>query len=209
MKAYSFLLILTFVSTACKKDDAPEPLHVRFNPVALEYVQLNPSRYYIYKDSATSGIDSVVVTRSNLATVLIPASNTTGFFTIPVHNQEQFQLVFSKFRNSVSQEWLKLNAYASIGNNLPFVSVDSSGLLLTEQDGTYVFAYPDVVYPTMTVEGQIYNNVIKTFSTFGGDTSNTYFKDATYYWAKGIGIIKREIKTYGGSVKTQTLLRHN
>jgi hypothetical protein len=59
---------------------------------------------------------------------------------------------------------------------------------------------------TMTVEGTNYQNVLVFDNGFEGDINNPYYRKATYYWAKGVGIIKRTIITTGGLVRTSTLV---
>lgn len=62
---------------------------------------------------------------------------------------------------------------------------------------------------TITVEGKIYNNVVVTINENGLDISNPAYQKTVYYWANGVGIIKRTTITTGGVAKTYTLLRNN
>ena len=64
--------------------------------------------------------------------------------------------------------------------------------------------------PSMTIEGKTYTNVISggIDNTYMDINAPNYFK-RTFYWAKGVGIVKRVIITTGGAIKTHTLLRHN
>ena len=57
----------------------------------------------------------------------------------------------------------------------------------------------------MVVEGKTYTNIVLTLSSGPGGSSYFY-----YYWAKGLGLIKRiETQTGGPVTNTYTLLRNN
>jgi len=61
--------------------------------------------------------------------------------------------------------------------------------------------------PSVNIEGKTYTDVHSFFSSNGLPASNPGYLATTFWWVKGIGIIKREIKT-NNSVKTSLLLRH-
>lgn len=60
----------------------------------------------------------------------------------------------------------------------------------------------------MVVEGITYTSVIKN-SEARGDPNSSNYRKAVYYWAKGVGVIKRELKIGVGETKTELLVRHN
>ncbi len=68
---------------------------------------------------------------------------------------------------------------------------------------------PVYIIPSITIEGKNYSSVIKGSSENVSDINDPDDEKRTFYWAKGIGIIKREIVTTGGVVKTHLLLRYN
>ena len=76
-----------------------------------------------------------------------------------------------------------------------------------------VFPYSEIspvsIIPSMTIEGKNYSNVIMGSSEYLSDINDPEYEKRTFYWAKGIGIVKRQIITTGGAVKTQLLLRYN
>ena len=68
------IIITLFIS--CKKDHTSSQNDAKiiatFSPEALTYIKLPLNSYYIYKDSATGILDSVVVTTSNSKLVDVP-----------------------------------------------------------------------------------------------------------------------------------------
>jgi hypothetical protein len=228
MNMKKIILLLALFAAGCKKSSSDaETYNVKFSPAGLEYVKLTPGKYLIYKDSASGSLDSVVVTTSSLGTKFWPAVPAGSIFSSssPAYNGENFSLTLTKYVGTVAQEWFNGYAEASISYYPPYSS-DSAGLLLAESllvSGTSyhalyygAFSYPGYYnslnhhIPAMTIEGNTFTDII----TGGTDNTNldinnpNYLK-RTFYWAKGIGIIKREIISTGGIVKTHVLLRHN
>lgn len=88
----------------------------------------------------------------------------------------------------------------------------------TDKHISYMFQYPYftntigsqyvfVNIPNITIEGKSYSDVVQlTYSNYQSPSSPSYYT-STYYWAKGIGIIKRTVTT-ATSTQTWTLLRH-
>lgn len=153
---------------------------------------MNIGKYFIYKDSATLKLDSVLVTES----LLEPYSTTIG--RTP-YNEERYTLILSKINSSGKiTEWLTGIAYSGV--------VDSKDIYMTRDitEGGYFFRYPpcncgnERNIPAMVVEGKTYTDVILT-------SDGTSY---SYYWAKGVGLIKRSETNISG-MKTYTLLRSN
>ena len=168
----------------------------------LAYVQLTSGKYFIYKDSATLTTDSVVVTTSLIETV---SGTGTSYFGSYLYNSENYSLVLSKILPAPTRIWLtgKADALFSPNNSIYMRPKE------VNHDG-YYFRYPpcncgDEKYiPSMIVEGKTYNDVILT-SGFIQNSIPQYF---SYYWSKGVGLIKRSENNNGIS-KTYTLLRNN
>ena len=74
---------------------------------------------------------------------------------------------------------------------------------------TFYLGEDDPTNYSMIIEGKTYNNVVTTVYDRNLDINHPDYLKETYYWAKGIGIIKRELITTGGAVKTARLLRNN
>lgn len=208
------LLILSFM--ACKKNSstpADRQVNVKFRPEGLEYVKLDTGKYLIYKDPISGGLDSVRVTQSLLENKYYPAHRSTGLFDpdIPAYNIEAFTLILEKFDGLSRSEWFHGNATASTFG----LSSDSADIDMQEPDYSPAFFYSSVYYPdnllipSITVEGKTYADVIKHIYDNGLNKSDTKYKKSIYYWTKQIGIIKREVITTNGSIKTFTLLRNN
>jgi hypothetical protein len=218
MKPINMLILASLIIlSSCKKDPVKEESSTpvtdstKFSRDALAYVQLTPGKYFIYKDSATSSQDSVVVTMSLLNTVYFQASS-DAFFRYNAHTQEKFNLVLTKFTDSVQVEWFNGNADAfcdglGINNNCNSAAVNlmEGGLFAFEG---FVYSYP--INLSVAIEGKMYHDVIIHDSwTPTVDINDPHYVHNIYYWAKGVGIIKRTNITTGGAVKTYTLLRNN
>jgi len=215
MKPITMLILASLIMlSSCKKDppgekpSTPVTDSAKFSRDALAYVQLTPGKYFIYKDSTTSSQDSVVVTTSLLSTVYYPPSS-DAFFKYNAQIQEKFDLILAKFTDSDQVEWFNGHADAfcgvlGINNNCNSAAVDLM------EGGLYAF---EGIYPgnfSVAIEGKTYNNVIIHDSwTPTVDINDPHYVHNIYYWAKGVGIIKRTNITTGGAVKTYTLLRNN
>lgn len=204
-------LILFTLLVSCKKENTSDSIgyNLHFSTRALEYVKLTPGKYLIYKDSATSQLDSVVVSTSKLQTILIPEQTVNGILT-PAHNKEYFTLELLKYNGVFFNQWM--TGFAFTPFDYPFKSVNNSVVDLrpTLVGGSTIFYMADTDQPnlTMTVEGKIYNNVVVTVYESGPDTSAPYYTKDIYYWAKGVGLIKRTF-IYEAQINTITLIRNN
>jgi hypothetical protein len=213
--------------SSCKKETAS--IEMKFHPDALAYVQLPVNKYFIYKDSASGAQDSVVVTQSNIEKVFVPKHESLSLFdpTIPAHFTQKFTLLLKKGGASGS-DWFYGEAFLEPAVLiLSPVFTDTGSLYFREKDRLnnvdkgYVFKYPlnsltgsySVItgsastLPSITIEGKTYLEAIVYIDQNGLPSTNNNFRKSTYYWVKGIGIIKREIRT-SNSIKTETLVRN-
>jgi hypothetical protein len=220
-----FFITIIFCSLilSCKKDhkeQPAEPVYIQFNPEGLAYVQLPLNKYYIFKDSATGTLDSVVVRQSNLEEKYVPASTyQTPFGTghTPPYFYQELSLQLTSFNGTFQETWF--NGTATNGEI--YQNSDTIALSLYETDSIFLgatFIYPasrfsspqenvDII-PEIAIEGVVYSNVIFYSNSNMLDSTDKDFIRGTYLWAKNIGIIKREIKT-PGTVKTEFLVRHS
>lgn len=196
--------ILLTLSQGCKKSHPPSPAVKpieKFSKHPLAYVGLSVGKYLIYKDSATLALDSVIVTTSNLTFL----DNPGGAFD-PAYSREIFNLVLTKFTGVSQTEWFNGTAVADLNS---YMSSDTLSLALLENGGLAFFlSESDQPNYSITIEGKTYLNVVVSDSDDGLAITDPNYRRAIYYWAKGIGIIKRSITT-GSSVQTYTLLRNN
>ena len=194
---------------SCKKDNSANEAQylVKFSRRALPYVVLTEGKYFIYKDSATSQLDSVIVTTSKMGSTYLP--NSPGWFggTNSAFNVESFHLVLIKFDGTSQTEWFNGTTFAE-----PALVADTAATLyLMESDDLFAFIMSGVGVPdlSVTIEGKTYNNVEDFTIANGIDINADYYKKKIYFWARSVGIIKRTIITTGGRVKTYTLIRNN
>ncbi len=194
--ALSFAVLASI--SGCSKESNSEPSYT-LEPTGLSYIQIPLGRYFIYKDSATLQLDSVVVTESTLENLHTTSQSAFGQFYY-----QKYKLWLTK-KDSANSRWLSGEATAM------FNSTEFSMMSTWAPDGYEVgnlFNYPigrfnfdgrqDSAIGTMTVEGKTYNNVVRITGT------HSFY--SVYYWAKGVGIIKR-IKG-GQTLTTYTLVRN-
>ena len=200
-----FLVTIAVSQLSCKKND-PKPVKISlaFSDKALQYVKLTEGKYFIYKNSANANPDSVVVTESYVINVLTP-ENLNSF--MPAYYHESFKLTLSKFTSSSSSVWL--TGIADI--HFSYFPSDTVALDLREPVGLQAFYLSESDQPglNIVVEGRAYSNVVLTISEIYMDISHPQYKKTSTYWAKGIGVIKREVITTGGASITYSLLRNN
>lgn len=222
------IVSLAFFTVSCKKNtpDETPPAYLQFSAEALAYVQLPLNKYFIYKDSATATLDSVVVTKSSVEKIMAPAHQSTNLFdpNVPAFYYQLFTLQLTKYTGASQQDWFYGMANSYLISGITPVNSDTAFLLLRERDRinnadrNYVFGYPvytsngstltTFVLPTITLEGKTYANVVVYIAANGLDATQNYYLKSIYYWAKGIGIIKREVQT-NSSIKTDLLVRNN
>ncbi len=216
MKILSVLTALFFIaSTSCQKIlDKPGPNQISFAGEAMDYAQLPLNRYFIYKDSATGDFDSVGVTQSDLSNIDNPAYPGTGLLDppTPAYNHQKFKLTLTKLNGSPAI-WFQgvADAYNS---NLYYASTSLSILTFYGNDNIispnevngYGFSYPtpsfDTVlnFPNFKVGNNIYNNVLGFISASAQDGfTQPWDFNSTYYWAKGVGIVQRTVRTIYGT----------
>jgi hypothetical protein len=225
MKKILIIGLLSTLLIACKKDKGnTNPIEIKYSAEGLAYVQLSLNKYFIYRDSSTGILDSVVVTQSGLERIFSPNHVSTGPSdrATPDFYYQTFTLTLTKYNGASQQDWF----YGTASNNLSLFMLNSTtnaSLFLMERnrlnntDKNYVFHFPYsisqvsnisvIILPSIMIEGKNYLNVIIHSTSNGSDPTNINFIKSTYYWVKGIGIVKREIKT-SNSVKTEILVRN-
>jgi hypothetical protein len=223
MKISFIVLLHICLFCSCKKEKPSTPKTYDFSLSAegLSYVQIPLNRYFIYKDSATGTLDSVVVTQSTLEKQYQPASTISGglFVTsLPAYYYQTFSLLLTRY-GTTHGDWFygETSDRPLFGFGSPLF--DTLGLQLEERnraasaDLGLAFSFnigtvgTDSIILTLTVEGKIYTNVLFCSDWNGLDSSNAAYRRSYYYWVKNLGIIKREIKTFG-STKTEFLIRN-
>jgi hypothetical protein len=209
----TLILVLILISlTQCSKSDPPpETYTLKFSPLALVYVQQPLGKYRIYRDSATSMLDSVVVTESKLQMNAIPASANI-FPPIPAYNSQSYDITLTQKNITPNSTWFK--AQAGLVLPYPPASTDTASVELWEHNNSlsYFVAHFFHSFPgqlTKTVEGITYTNVLVTINDAGVDISHPAYRRTTYYWAPNIGLIQRTTITTGGAIKTYYLVRNN
>lgn len=218
MKKYLSTLvaaILLFLS-GCKKKEAEIIYQVSISRNALEYVNMPQGKYRIYKDSASGNTDSVVITTGKLENIFFPLSTGYGIFytyKIPAYYAESLTLKLESMTSTgIALPWFDGRGMAELPN--PILSTDTACIVLYGGESnrtTIVFSqsHSQQSTETMTIEGKTYNNVVAYTYNNGLDLNHPYYLRTVYYWAKGVGIIKRSITTTGGATKTSSLLRNN
>src|SRR5215210_2459829 len=168
--------ILIILFSNCKKESnspsfADGSYTISFNPKALDYVKLTEGKYLIYKDSATTSLDSVIVTASKLTTLDFP-KQVLNNITYQAHTLEQFSLVLTKYSGSAPTEWFYGYARAVA---IFAITDNNADMYLTEQpanSAAFAFTRATSSIPSMVIEGKAYNEVIVTESKTGVDINH-------------------------------------
>lgn len=213
------LFTVAVLISGCQKDEVTDnPMddvyNISFSRNALDYINIPVGKYFIYKVSGQIALDSVAVVSSQLDTVNMPRNDNTNF---PEHNIERFRIRINQYQNNIGgpgtliTEWLR-----GTTNATPFSPYDSSSTADVRLEfsnstigKTIFFATHNVTGSTLTVEGVTYTGVVMAESDNGLPISDAAYKKNTFYWAKGVGIIKRVTVSFNGHEVTMTLLRHN
>jgi hypothetical protein len=192
-----FSAIGSLLLTSCKKE---EPYYA-LPPEGLSYIQLRPGQYFIYKDSASGTVDSVIVTESKLEKV---HSDGSGQFRYSAYF-DNYSLTLTKYTTASSTVWLKGIATAAFSSSeftlLSSLTNDDWDIRMLRYPAGYlqgIFSN-DRLIPVLVVAGKQYTQVILT----AGNSSN----DSKFYWAKGVGLVRYE--RGGPAPQTFTLLRNN
>ncbi len=210
------LVATSLLLSSCTKDDllggvtlgpGPGPnykfYYSQFDSVAIAYINLKPNSYYIYKDQATGLTDTVLVTTSS-----------KGYFNYNFY--ETYELTCSIIPiNLQTTPWFQASAYCDVNNGPTPVIYDADFELRNWQANLPAFWYPftsslnkQYTYiPSVIIEGTTYNGVNKFQASNGFLSTQSNYLETIFYWVKGIGIIKKEIRTYN-SVKTSLLVKY-
>lgn len=207
--SYYFFSIIILLSSCAKVEvnTSNEKKTYKFNE-GLEYINLPLNRFFIYKDSATGITSNVKVTESKVETQYM----SPVYFWEDGYNYETYRLLLSKITGNTIENWFSGNAisYNTIG--LIGLIVDNSRFSFYEGPAvTNCFFYPFAsdtsgIYgfiPVMNFEGKTYRNIHRFTSTKGLNPTDANYKKISYFWVKGIGIIKKETITNN---TTETLL---
>jgi hypothetical protein len=183
------VLLIAYSFAGCRKHIiSPAPAYL-LSKDGLAYIQFNVGKYFIYKDSVANKTDSVVVTQSLFQTYTGVYSDTHTKYT-----GQKYTIVETEIDPGSTTVWLSATADSE---GFPTVLLNSS------VTGNYIFYQtlsPHI--PVMVVEGITYTDVNITSSSIGGAALSSY------YWAKGVGLIKRT-EIIGTVTNTYTLLRGN
>ena len=213
MKRVFYLVIIFLVLESCSKEETKEVLYLKIDPEALKYIKFDPGKYYIYKDSSSGRLDSVLLTHNTLSTQRNPGTSSSWGGGTPPYTTETIQIILHRFGDNVGVNWFKADGQPVLPFSYPnYSSNDSASIILTEiinSPGGGVVqihgAFSSTRTPfSLTVEGVTYPSVI-----LGGISSPSYYANSLreFYWAKNVGIIKR-VLTLEDVRYVSTLIRH-
>lgn len=214
---------LLFLGAGCKKKAGDSAIYYTADPEALSYLKLPLGNYYIYKDSSTGILDSVTVKKSDIQKIFYPAHTEirsnwpfagTYKASVPDSYYDSLTVALTKVSANGPEDWLLISHVQEKYNNDYYATDQISGV-----SHALVFWYPvyisndpstenNGVYniPLVIIEGNTYQNVLRFIASNSNNPSQPYYLKTDYYWAKGIGVIKRNITTSKGK-QTSTLVR--
>lgn len=217
----AFLLMLV----ACKKS-ADQPAvaadqHYTIDSFTLSYLKLPIGTWYAYKDSVSGLIDTVVIKRSEVNTTLVPSYTSTynilgfrGVQQVPAIYYDSLILHISKDLLNGTENWLSINYRQQYSFNFIYASdniIKNAGEIVFWNPAKSDYGIKNDMgvesIPSITIEGKTYQNVLRFVNKNGSDTTATYYIKSDYYWAQGVGVIKRSLKNAQG-VHTETLLNN-
>jgi hypothetical protein len=185
------VLLIACSFAGCKKNTVPSAPYYLLSKDGLAYVQFNVGKYFIYKDSVANKTDSIVVTQSLLQTYKGVYSDIHLAYT-----GQKYTIVETEIDPGSTSVWLSAAADGSGFSTVVLNSIDNGNYIFYETLEPHI--------PVMVVEGKTYTDVNITSSPYGYGSVPLL----SYYWAKGVGLIKR-IETIGSVTNTYTLLRGN
>ncbi|NQW42843.1 MAG: hypothetical protein HQ463_05370 [Bacteroidetes bacterium] len=215
-----FLLIVIIQLANCKNKDchedgtcAAEFYRIRINEEVRSYIWSKPGSYWIYKNTATNELDTQVCTAFAFDSVVKRGTeNHTKHITIE----------YDRIRRYIQSSYNQWVYYDRTSENTPNGSSFNNGrtILIREVGGEgsiypffYQFNIGDIdgngssyttykgMDATLTIQGKNYTNVAR----FDIDSDDIWYPDdhpiqtrypnALYYWAKDVGLVKRENKS--------------
>ncbi len=207
----SATIILLASCAKIEVTSSDETAFYKFNP-SIDIINLPLNRYFIYKDSATGVTEFVRVTES-----IIEKKLDEGYFDWDKDfYYETYKLTLTKIAGSSQENWFSGFAQSYVFTGFYGSTIDNTGFKFYEQGSVLpVFWCPFTSsgnwqytqIPSLTVNGTVYTGVHKFISTNGKQPSEAGYLQLTCYWVKGIGIIKREIRT-DTTVKTFLLVSY-
>lgn len=215
--AILFALVSSCTKTGYKPIPTPPDAFINFSKADLEYVLIPLDRYFIYKDSATGNFDSVIVVQNDLT---VTSTDAVPFWNLPATHTQAYALDLEIKKDSETL-WYQGSANAFYGTSSPYVSDTAAKIRFSAKDNLSPYPANDYGFSSdtsssvsyqhlssMAVESNMYNDVVVCSSTSPGfnATDSFYFK-STYYWAKGVGIIKRIVQT-NSTITTSLLERY-
>jgi hypothetical protein len=228
------LAVLALLFTACEKPDIKADFNIswsdivssfgnvsfpdtiisnRFDRAAFSYINIPDRSYFIYKDSASGTADSLVLNRGYDFVYVPPV---TGNPSKPGYYYSVYDLELANYW-SYNPNLIFFKGHASCDSDYKNTKtfIDSNFTLDNELTGLAAFWYPFVssgnqqysFISSLSVGSKSYNDVHCFFSSNGLPASNDGYLATTFWWVKGIGIVKKEIRTHN-SIKTSLLVRH-
>ena len=129
-----------------------------------------------------------------------------------------FELILTSHSATGSSTWYNGRAFSDSDYKSTYTSslfYDKDFYFATEPSKVPAYWYPftstgnlQYLYiPALLVEGKNYTGVHKFQATNGLPPTDSNYIETTFYWVKGIGIIKKEVQSFN-SARISVLLRH-
>jgi hypothetical protein len=220
MKIIRSAIAAFFIFASCSKSaQAPQEPSIPqtyFSQQALAWADIPLNRYFIYKDSGSGQEDSVFCSTSNISEKLMPAIGSTPVSGAnPAYYYQEYDLKLTT--RGQSSDWFSGTDYsgAPVGDPpynsswIAFCGSDNYTPGVTCGFGFKFISDSSNYLRSINLNGKTYTDVVFTDCTDGAsyDTAQSWYFSNRYYWAKGIGIIKRTVKTNAGTF-SQVLERY-
>jgi hypothetical protein len=220
MKTMRSAIAVFFILASCSKNaqapQQPAIAQTYFSQQALAWADIPVNRYFIYKDSGSGQEDSVFCSTSNISEKLMPAIGSSGFSGAnPAYYYQEYDLELRT--KGTGPDWFSGTDYSGAPVGDP--PYNSSWIYFCGSDNYtdgvicgigFTFSSDSSNYlPNINIGGKTYTDVVFTDCTDGAsyDTAQSWYFSNRYYWAKGIGVIKRSVRTSTGTF-SQVLERY-
>lgn len=201
MRILLTILSIAFLFSSCKKEDEkPAFTHGKLHSNLYPFL-FDTGSYWVYKDTVTNMEDSMIV-----------QSITKEIYNYPhggpgegsPGDEEYFEIIYKTFPS----EYLSYDELArvAIGTTRPHDYGPTKYVSGKEVGLTYGGATVEAVIDSMSVEGQMYHEVIRVKCLLHASSVLDYHK---FFYVDHIGVIKREDYLDTTLVGTRNLLRYN
>lgn len=216
-----FLLIplasLVLLSARCRHCEPTAPVTLPFPEALKPYVDFGVGSYWIYEDSATGRLDSVVLI--NKVWGWDEASGLNKCKELEIGKRvESLQITYNVYQNGVFQWSYKIQT--SNGNKLQ-TSINDSFTELDDENSFYILSFPLIrktffhvssynitqdFVDTLAIDGKTFRNLLHVHSSNSSGVKNFIYDE--YYKDKIGKVLELELDTFHNKSRRRELVNY-